>query len=396
MADLDNHGRLVTSSGHVLDQFVGSAAKYLDSSIVVTGPSKTGKTVIIRDIMHATKPFIDQVIVICPSEPSNQTYAKLVPASLIISSPPAAVAGPPAAGRKKAPADRNKLMEEYLTTLWKRQEMMAEIYTKANSLEVLASLFAKLPRSVRSDGQKLVDIFNGKRDNAIAAVRKRYAREPGLCAQEESKLDEKFAAMLTKIYKQLLIPNADALWALTTLSKQERFSLEYLEFNPRLLLIMDDCAAPYKKMLEKSDVICQLFYQARHCFITFVFVCQDTTDLPAAYRRGAMIMIFTTAKTCSGHFMEKAHRFTRDEKEYVAAVVPDVFHGYRKFVYLREDPKQFYHYTSPFHLPFMFGSDAVRELCKRVENGGDSENVENPFYAAFRGKAATASTSRHA
>jgi hypothetical protein len=54
------------------------------------------------------------------------------------------------ANPKKDDGPRGAL--RFLEAIWKRQEMMAAIYTRANSPENLAGLYRKLPREARRRG----------------------------------------------------------------------------------------------------------------------------------------------------------------------------------------------------------------------------------------------------
>ena len=47
------------------------------------------------------------------------------------------------------------------------------------------------------------------------------------------------------------------------LTEDEKYSLMYLNFNPRLLLIFDDCSAQLKPFFNK-EIFRMLFYQNRH------------------------------------------------------------------------------------------------------------------------------------
>ena len=56
---------------------------FLNQTTVLYGPSKTGKTVMIRHILHLLKGHCDQAIVISPTEVSNRSYSGIIPAQLI-------------------------------------------------------------------------------------------------------------------------------------------------------------------------------------------------------------------------------------------------------------------------------------------------------------------------
>ena len=58
--------------------------------------------------------------------------------------------------------------------------------------------------------------------------------------------------MLNLLYRKYITPHYNELWRKKSLSEDERYSLYYLHFNPRMLLIFDDCAAQLKPFFTKE------------------------------------------------------------------------------------------------------------------------------------------------
>jgi predicted AAA+ superfamily ATPase len=135
MNDLDINRYLYTDSGKKIPELNISPKSYIDKTIVIYGPSKTGKTVITKNIMKIVSAYIDQILVISPSEPSNRSYEGFVESpfihyKLFISD-----------GNVSKRDDSKERSFAFLESIWKRQEMMAAIYTRTNRIEVLSSLF---------------------------------------------------------------------------------------------------------------------------------------------------------------------------------------------------------------------------------------------------------------
>jgi ABC-type thiamine transport system ATPase subunit len=370
---------LVTESGHEIPPLSFKRSMFLDRSVVVYGPSGTGKTIITKHIMKTLQPHVEQVLVISPSETSNRSYEGFVDQPLIHTR----LYMPDPANPKKD--DGTKGAFRFLQAIWSRQEMMAAIYTRANQPGVLARLYGRLPRAVRREGLRSIQATNERRLRAAAQVRKRYAAERGRCDEKVKEVNEKYRQMLVLLYKKYIAPAYAALWARDDLSEDERYSLCYLQFNPRLLLIFDDCAAQLKPFFNK-EIFRLLFYQNRHSFITVVMCAQDDTDMPTNLRKNAFVSFFTEGIVCTSNFDRVSNKFPKPVKEYVAAVVPDVFQGHRKLAYIREDPQRqhFYYVHVPYPEPFRFGSAAARELCEAVRGSGPAMDKENPYYDRFK------------
>lgn len=381
MADLDADGNLLTDSGRKVSQLSLAPSMFVDRTIAIYGPSGTGKTVIVKNIMKIVQPHIEQVLIVAPSEPTNRSYEGFVDSTLIhYSLYLAPLPGTASSGKETAA----KAAMRFLEAVWKRQEMMAAIYNRANNATVLASLFGRLPKEVRARGIEHINSINARREGIIRQISKQFESEPGRRDAKTKEINEKFKKMLSLIYKQFIVPNYESLYAAADLSDDERYSLCYIKFNPRLLLIFDDCAAQLKPFFNK-DIFRLLFYQNRHSFITVVLCCQDDTDLPTNLRKNAFVSFFTENIVCLSNFERSSNQFPKQIKTYVSEIAPSVFRGNRKLAYIREDDKRkhFYHIEFPLPQPSLFGSSALAELCGEVRGSGSSMDTKNPYYSIF-------------
>jgi hypothetical protein len=381
----ENAKPLETADGKLIPGLTLTHDMIIDRTIVLYGPSKTGKTIFVKTILQAVQGHIDQVLLVCPTEPSNRAYAGTIPQPLIhyrlhLADP---------AAKKDTPI---KAAERFLQAIYDRQDMMAAIYTRANTLATLAALYARLPGAERRRGDSYIASLERKRRRATRAARARHAGAPGRADEQVKKVDERFEKMLVLVYKKFLTPHVARLHRLwRRLSEDERYSLEYLHFNPRLLLIFDDCAAQLKPFFNK-EIFRKLFYQNRHSFITPVICCQDDTDLPTNLRKNAFISIFTTAIVASTNFDRASNKFPKTTRSYVAEIIPEVYGKpgspgeFRKLAYIREDPRaqHFYHTTCDYPRTQLFGSGPLQELCGEVEAKGTTMDDTNPFFETFR------------
>jgi len=369
---------ITTENGKKIPELIVNPSMFIDKTIAIYGPSKTGKTVITKHIMKTVNGHIEQIMVIAPSEPSNRSYEGFV--------------DPPFIHYRLYLADPNNPRRDdgakgalrFLEALWKRQEMMAAKYVKANKIDILSQLYQKLPKNIKSEGLKYIENINEKRQKVIESVCKKYADDPGRREEKIKDVNEKFKKMLNLLYKKYLTPNYESLWKYD-LSENERYSLYYLNFNPRMLIIFDDCAAQLKPFFNK-DIFRLLFYQNRHSFITVILCCQDDTDLPTNLRKNAFLSFFTEPIVCSSNFERSSNKFPKSTRSYVAEISNEVFKGHRKMAYIREDDRRqhFYHVQFPYPEPFRFGSNASHELCDNLQSDGVAMDKENPFYDTFK------------
>ena len=369
---------LTTKSGAEIPKLILTPELIIDRTLAIYGPSGTGKTVISKSLMETVRDFIDVAILISPTEPSNGSYARFIDKTCIHYR----LYLPDPKDKKDTPA---KAAMRFLETIWARQEMLAAIYTRANALAPLASLYKRLDRSSQKDGNVAIATFERRRRRIIKNLRTDPNIKPDVCEEKIKEVESRSKKILAKLYKNFLIPNIKKLWGKKNLSEDERYSLQYLELNPRLLLIFDDCAAELKPFFNK-DIFRKLFYQNRHSYITVIICCQDDTDLPTNLRKNAFVSVFTSPIVCTSNFERGSNKFPKSTKNYVNEIVDDVFQGHRKLAYIREDSKQqhFYHLTCPTPRTRLFGSPALHDLCKLVRSNKITMDKKNPYYEKFR------------
>lgn len=373
MADDDG---IITVDGHQIPPLELTASMLTEKTVVLYGPSQSGKTVIIKHCMKLLSSAIEQCLVIAPTEPANQSYKGIVDAPFIHYQ----LALP---GSKCKKAGDNEL--EFLQAIWDRQEIMAGIYNRANDPEVLARLFARLPRDQREDGRRVIAAVSEKRKKVLAQISLRGGEESSR-ESTRKEIDDKYRRLLVLLYKRYIEPNYAQLRTLSNLSDDEKWCLDYLSFNPRILLNFDDCAAALKPVLGK-EIFRKLYYQNRHSFITAIMAFQDDTDLNTNLRRNAFVSIFTTPQVANSYFERRTNQFSKEERKFAEAIIPEIFSkGHRKMAYIREDPtrQHFYYIEVPYPKPFRFGSEAFHELCKAVECDGLVIRTTNPYYERFR------------
>lgn len=371
---------IILPSGKRIPQLPLSAKHIIDRTTVLYGASHSGKTYIVKHMMATVDEMIDEVIAIAPSEPTNRSYRGIVPSPLIhyrlwLPDP-------------KAPQrdDGQKGAIRFMEWLWKRQEMRASIYTRVNNPEVLAKLYGRIPKTApeRREGDQTLAMHTQKRHRVLDRLKKAFGKNSGQLHDKREEVEEKFERMLVLIYKKYITPHFGDLLGSKGLTEDERYTLHYLHFNPRILLIFDDCAAQLKPLFTR-DVFRLLFYQGRHSFCTSFFCCQDDTDLALNLRKNAFVSVYTDPVVSTSYF-ERA-KTTKETKKYVTELVPEVFgKKHRKFVYIREDDRQqhFYHFTAPNRKPPRFGSDALWELCEMVGSRGIAMDTNNPFYNMYK------------
>ncbi len=340
------------------------------------GPSESGKTLFTLKLMHVLQDRIDQVLVISPSNPENGSYDNTVDKLLIHEN--IEYRDPEKKREKKGAAS-----ERFLEKIWNRQSMAVAVYKRASNATVLAKLFARLNNRRRADGSKRLRQFKRARNKARKRFIRAYAGDQTRLEDALEEQDDKYMSALVLIYKKLLTPHAGWLQR-KRLDDDEKFSLQYLHFNPRLLLIFDDCAT---EVFFGKEMFKRFFYRGRHVMITTIIVAQDDTDLPTKMRKNAFVSVFMSQTVCTANFDRGANNYSEATKEYINQVADEVYNDkQRKLVYVRNDPTgQNMYYLKFTKAPrFKFGSSAMSELCDAVRGDKAAMDTNNPFYERFQ------------
>ena len=385
MATLEPDGTLLTTTGRAVPPFELKASVIVNQTMVIYGPSRTGKTVITKNIMRELRGQIDQIVLVCPSEPANPQYGGIVDPPLIhyeLGSPD------PSNPRKKLSAPARATI--FLKNILDRQTAAKSVYNRANTLETLQSLFMRLPGQIRRSAVVIIENLNSKRQRLVDSIRKNMA-DVGRRDETIRNINDKYRTMLARVYKKFVEPAVAALWACDDLSPDEIHSLTYLHHNPKLLLIFDDCAADLMGV-SKTDEFRAIFYRGRHFDLTTIVTCQDDTDIPANLRKNAFVSIFTTPGICRANFTRGSNQFSHEAKQLIADIADEVYSvGFHKIVYIRDDPRgiNFYQMEVPIPPAFKFGSQALHDFCSTIQNDGESLDKDNPFHSRYMSAATT-------
>jgi hypothetical protein len=373
---------LITRNGHAVPEAPLTPAAYMRRTTVLYGPSGAGKSVGITAIMKLLAPEIDNVVVISPTEPVNQTYRGIVPGTLIHT---AMYAKDPRGPDKKRKNDEALGAERFLQTVWDRQEMAVAMHRLASDERILATLFARTPTRVLEVGRQHLGQIDARSREATSLVRRQYAGDPGVRDSKVNAIEAACRAAHVRTYQRLLGGERAELLRRPDLTQDEVYALQNLTTNPHMLLIFDDCASDLKPLWQ-TTVFRKLFYQNRHQYITILMSCQDDTDLPSNLRKNVFMSFFATQVACSANFTRASNSYAPLVRDQAADVARAVYETkYRMLAYQRDDPTQrvFYHVRFPIAGNFRFGNPALWELCERIVSDKATVNANNRFLQSF-------------
>lgn len=320
----------------------------LNKSIVLYGSRGSGKSIICKDIMYNLSDNIPTVIVFNTTENSNGFFSKIVSKPFIY----------------------DKVDLKVLDDIWKRQEYITEIYKKINNVEILTEIIdiIDIPNA-----KKALEIIEEKKELHLNDINKKIKSDSQFIF-ELNKIKEKYNEIIIYTLKQIInyIKRSirDKKISKHSLSKEQLDIINFVNINPNILLIFDDCAAELKKH-NRSDVLRKIFYNGRHCNITYLLTCQDELDLDSSLRRNANITILCDSNCCTGYFERISNSFPKKIKNLIREVSEIVYsedHKNTKILYNKDDGTKLFWYLANIHDEFIFGSKYTLEYANKIVN----------------------------
>lgn len=332
---------------------------------ILYGPSETGKTFIGQWIMEILQPYIPNIIVICPTEGSQETWKDKVPPRCI----------------------KTKIDVKDLKDILDRQIEATAIYNKANRLPILKQLFMKANDLTAVTTAARIERMGQAK---LAEVKRSFSLNFAQKKEQTAAIEKNLTSVVRRMYKSTIKSYKEQLHGL---SIDEQYALKYLDFNPSLLLILDDCQAQIA-IWGKDDTVNQLFFQGRHSWVTSMYMMQSDSGkggLPPGIRSNTFNNFFTTAEVANHFFRNEQNAFTPLMKKQSQKIVDEMFkengsgvENFKKFCYSRLDKTAKFRYVvadTPENLKF--GSPALWKLSEGCPTNTKVNLAPSKFSRSF-------------
>lgn len=273
----------------------------------------------------------------------------------------------------------DKTFIEWLERLWERQEIPSEIYKRANSLETLDSIY-KIVRTNAIDEK--IALVKSSQDKNIRRVENMDVSVDIKNKKIEDILHD-HKNLLTDLYKAVIKRNIHTIQKYP-LNENQKYTIHYIDFNPRVLLIFDDHIADLNKFIEKKEIFKNLFYRGRHRLITQIHLIQDDKEIKPALRKNAHISIFCSIPVANTFFNTASNGIDKTTKNKSGRIIDEVFkEKHRKLVFMKDSAAPFRYFKAEPAGSGYFGSPHFINLCSRADKKTDTLNKENGFYHLF-------------
>ncbi len=359
--------RGVQAESMEIPMFDKDVEKIKDKSIIFYGPSGTGKTTIVYDLMYRSQYLYPRVVVFAPTNAEKRDYEGIIPGCLVY----------------------EEFSIETIREVYDQQRAAAAVYNMANDLEVLHSLFSKVANINQREHVKLL---TDKKNSALETIHKTITNVSTIKSKVQE-VEDSYKQMMIKFYKQnVIIPNRKQLLGMA-LNKTEKVAMKFLSYNPRLLVIFDDAMTEIKSILKdgkkKNDnALKDFFFKGRWAYITHFYCFQDDVNIDSDIKKNAFYSVFTDSNVASAFFNRSATNFGPQDKARATQAIQEIFTGenkkkHVKLIFSRMDSQQLQYITADLHGSFKMCSKLVRKYCESIEAAENNVSKDNAHFKRF-------------
>ncbi len=319
---------------------------YEGKIILLYGETDSGKSTILFEILYLLKDIISIPLVFCPTNYTDSDFDKMIPPVCIF----------------------NNVDVKKLEDIWYAQEDRTKKFKIANDLGVLKSLFDRMATQHDKDkGDQIISYAK----RAINDIEHNSGLSRGIIKSEKFHIEKKKKSSLIRLFKEYIKINKANLLKMD-LDDEEFIAINFLDMNPRIILIFDDCMST-AKLWGKTEVVKKLFYTGRKYFITQIYTLQDDHGIPPDLRKNSMISIFTSSNSANTYFGTTSNGITTRDKKNAHKIIDAIFREkrgspphFQKLVYISNKADKFSCIIADEYDDFRVGSSYVWRFTNKL------------------------------
>ena len=285
---------IYTTEGDPIPWFPKDVNNHLDKTTLIFGGTGSGKTTVIEEILYLLKDYVPNFMVMAPRT-SDAAYRRKLPSRCI----------------------KEDFTKERLQQLWNRQYYATQLYNTANDINILESLFKVAPDR---EGIVMLEAIKRKALDMIKVIEMSPNLDFGQKKAQKTAIEELQIKKIKIIYRDAVRKNKHIIERNPDLTTQQKIALDYLDFNPRLCLIIDDCSEKFQvwmKFFKKNEVnpFESIFYKNRWNYLTLVFAAHDDKLVNTELRKNSRVTIYTNSQALVTSINRAGNGFTPKEKK---------------------------------------------------------------------------------
>lgn len=364
---MNDNKDIYTDQGDLIKWLPKIAENYIDKTTLIFGGTGSGKTTVIEEIMRFIAPHVPNIIVLAPKT-SDIAYRRKLPAKCI----------------------KEDLTKEKLQKLWDRQFYATKIYGTANDPVILASMLELINDS---DTRIKIQAIEYKTKEVMRLIDASTQLDFAQKKSQKTMVEELKQKVIMGLYKNFVRKYSKELLENPNINDSQKIAVEFIDFNPRLCLIIDDCSekiATWMSFFKKGDVnpFESIFYKNRWNYLTLIFAAHDDKLIDTKLRKNSRITIYTNSQAFVTSINRAGNGFTAAEKKKAMRIADRIFGSedtkiktHQKLCYVREDPHPFRYTVADMYPDFDLGSVPLRNLIslfpKKEENIADNPLIQN-------------------
>lgn len=356
---------LTLKDGTKFHWFERKAKHFLNQTTLIYGRRFSGKSTVIDEIMYLLKDYISIPFIICQSNMEQGAYDGKVPDSCI----------------------KTSLDKEWISRFLNSQKDRAELYKKVNSVKYLKPIFDVVKSPAEDNVEKRYLEILHTHLQKISMTKMTISEKKS----QEKKMKEQIDQKLIELYKKIIRNKTIDLEKMKhKFTADEICCIKFIDFEPHVLLIFDDCASAFKKWTKESPEIKEIMYNGRHYYITIIITSQDDKEIDSELRKNAMISIFTTSQAATSNFTRTSNGYSKYEKQKANYCIEECFKklsgghkNYNKLVFnLFPGAKDtFMYYMADEYFDFQIGCKGAWEVFDKVKQS--SNNNSKAFFKKY-------------
>ena len=337
---------------------------FLNKLTMIYGQSFSGKSVLIKDILSSLRGDIPIGICCNPTNTQNGDYNGIFPEECIY----------------------DDVTKTLLQRMFQRQQNVIAMYDLVRDPEQLSCLYKKISDN---ESRSKLERLNGIYQKGIRDVKNSYEKNEINGALEDLKI--KYNKKLVNIMRGAIAANIDSI-NMKSLTDVQKAMLSNFMINPRLLILIDDCASSIREWSQYEETK-KLFYQGRHMQVTTIITMQAISVIPPSLRNNAHISIFTTGKAVNNFYAKATSGASPEERKQIMKIAAVVFAesddaskpNFRKLCILGSIIKTSHpiQYIIANPKKRRFGSAALWAICEHVKREQASSLTSNSFSKMF-------------
>lgn len=340
----DNY--LLCDNGDKIHSLEMNPSIFLNKLMLLYGDTGSGKSTLLTDILFILKDIIAVPIVFSPSNEINGAFNGIIPKQLIY----------------------NEVNLDKLQDIWDAQKKRARLYKIANDFDNLKGLFKRV--ATYKERMKELNVQQ-ETERATDKLKNDKTIDHGRRKAHITSMTNKMKNNLKYMYKNCIRNNIKKLNKMG-LKKREHITIDFMDMNPNMIIIFDDCM-PGASAWKNEKILKDLFFTARHYFISQIYTLQDNHSFPTEYRKNAMFSMFTSSNVATSFFDSSSNGIMKCDKKTSNIVIPRVFNikkgepeHHQKLVYDKVDPEKFKFVIADTHDTFRVGSPFIWRFLDKI------------------------------